>query len=128
MNREKLVASVRVLRHFIDEALGLQIEKYVLNGFELSEPLLDAAAYNTYIETIGNKADTLYLRIKEGLSEMTTYAYLESIKRLSEQFRWKEKSVMLAFDHTDEDFYGDVQGFGIHGWTGEKGLLASSSF
>ena len=107
MNREKLVASVRVLRHFIDEALGLQMNNYVLTGFELSEPLLDAAVYNTYLETVGNKADTLYLRIKEGLSEMTTYAYLESIKRLSEQFGWKEKNVMLAFDYTDEDFYGE---------------------
>lgn len=128
MNREKLVASVRVLRHFIDEALGLQMNNYVLKGFELSEPLLDAAVYNTYLETVGNKADTLYLRIKEGLSEMTTYAYLESIKRLSEQFGWKEKNVMLAFDYTDEDFYGDVQGFGIHGWTGEKGVTGKFKF
>ena len=128
MNREKLVASVRVLRHFIDEALGLQMDNYVLKGFELSEPLLDAAAYNTYLETVGNKADTLYLRIKEGLSEMTTYAYLESIKRLSEQFGWKENNVMLAFDYTDEDFYGDVQGFSIHGWTGKEGVTGKFKF
>ena len=128
MNREKLVSSVRILRHFIDEALGTQKDMHTLTGFELSEPLLDASAYNTYVETVGNKADSLYLRIKEGLTEMVTYSYLEAIKRLSERFGWKNKDVILAFDYTDEDFYGDVQGFEIHGWTGKEGVTGKFKF
>lgn len=128
INREKLVATVRRMRHFIDRGLALNYETYILTGFELSEPLLDAAAYNTYIETVGDKADTLYLRTKEGLSEMITYSYLEAIKKLSEQFDWKNKEVILAFDYTDEDFYGDVQGFDIHGWTGKSGVTGKFKF
>ena len=128
MNREKIVTSINSLRYFIDNSLALQKDKYEVTGFELSEPLLDAAAYNTYIETVGNKADTLYLRIKEALSEMSTYSYLDYIRRLSEKFDWKNKDVMLAFDYTDEDFYGDVQGFAIHGWTGKEGVTGKFKF
>ena len=128
INREKLVAAIRRMRHFIDEGLALNYETNTLTGFELSESLLDAAAYNTYIETVGDKADTIYLRTKEGLTEMVTYSYLESIKRLSEKFDWKKKKVILAFDYTDEDFYGDVQGIDIHGWTGKNGITGKFKF
>ncbi len=115
MNRNKLVFDIGILRHFINNSLGLS-RKNTVSGFELSEHLLDAVAYNTYIETIGNKSDILYLRIKEQVSGMVTYSYLDHIKRLSQKFNWKDKNFILAFDYTDEDFYGDVQGVDIHGW------------
>jgi hypothetical protein len=128
VNHERLIFNIGILRHFVNSSLGLSREKNDITGFELCEPLLDAAAYNTYIETVGNKADTLYLRTKEGLSEMTTYSYLDYIKRLSEKFDWKSKDFILAFDYTDEDFYGDVQGFDIHGWTGKQGVTGKFKF
>lgn len=128
MNSEKLVSGVRVLRHFIDGSLGLSYETHTMTGFELAEPILDATAYNTYIETVGNKADTLYLRIKDVLTEMITYEYLDCIRRWSEIFKWNSKDVILAFDYTDEDFYGDVQGFDIYGWTGEHGITGKFKF
>lgn len=127
MNREQLVSGVRVLRHFANNSLGLSRDNAV-SGFELSEPLLSAAAHNTYVETVSNKADTLYLRAKESLTEMATYAYLNCIKRWSDMFGWKNKEVILAFDHTDEDFYGEVQGFNIIGWTGEHGVTGKFKF
>lgn len=128
LNRERLVASINVLRHFINHSLALERDKHEVTGFELAEPLLDAAAYNTYVETVGNKADTLYGRCKESLTEMTTYSYLDHIRWLSDKFEWKSKDFVLAFDYTDEDFYGDVQGFSIHGWTGEKGVTGKFKF
>lgn len=128
MKHEQLSLSITILRHFINDSLGLRRETHEVTGFELSEPLLDAAAYNTYIETVGNKADTLYLRAKEGLTEMCTYSYLGYIQRLSGKFGWREKTVMLVFDYTDEDFYGDVQGFDIHGWTGKDGVTGKFKF
>jgi len=127
MKSEQLALSINGLRHFINGSLGLSRANEV-SGFELSEPLLDAAAYNTYVETVGNKADTLYLRAKESLTEMTTYSYLAYLSRLSEKFGWKEKEIILAFDYTDEDFYGDVQGFSIHGWTGKDGVTGKFKF
>jgi len=127
MNREKLVSGVRVVRHFVNTSLGLN-RSFAVSGFELSEHLLSAAAHNTYVETVSNKADTLYARAKESVTEMATYAYLDDVKYWSRQFGWKEKSVVLAFDYTDEDFYGDVQGFDIHGWTGEGGVTGKFKF
>jgi hypothetical protein len=116
MNREQIIFNIGILRHFINNSLGLERETHSVSGFELCESLLDSVACNTYIETVGNKADTLYLRLREGLTEMTTYSYLDYIKRLSQKFDWKNKEFVLAFDYTDEDFYGDVQGLEIHGW------------
>lgn len=127
MNRERLVASIRSLRHFVNNSLGLD-RGHSISGFELNESLLDAAAYNTYIETISNKADTLYLRAKESITEMTTYSYLDCIRRLSDRFCWTQKSVLLAFDYTDENFYGDVQGIAIHGWDGQDGITGKFKF
>src|SRR3989339_1236982 len=128
MKHEQLSLSIAILRHFIDGSLGTSRESHAVTGFELSESLLDAAAYNTYVETVGNKADTLYLRLKEGITEMPTYAYLDYISRLSKKFNWLEKEVILAFDYTDEDFYGEVQGFDIHGWTGKDAVTGHFKF
>lgn len=128
MNKEKIVSSIRVLRHFIDQSFNLSYETHQLTGFELNEPLLDAVAYNTYIETIGNKADTIYAHAKENLIEGITYSYINNIKILSDIFDWKTKDIILAFDYTDEDFYGEVQGFDIHGWTGKDAITGHFKF
>jgi len=129
MSKEaRLCFSLGILKHFIDNSLNLSREKHQITGYELLSPLLDAVAYNTYLETIGNKADILYLRCKESITEMTTYSYLDYMKRLSFKFDWKNKEIMLAFDYTDEDFYGDVQGFDIHGWTKKQGITGKFKF
>ena len=126
IKRTKIAQSLSTVRHFIDKSLGLSLETHNLTGFELSEPLLDAAAYNTYIETLGNKTDTIYLNTKESMNEMMTHSYLELIKRISPSFDWKSKTAMLALDYTNEDFYGEVQGFDIHGW--KKGEAVTGHF
>jgi len=128
MNREQTVSLIHSLRYFINDSLGTKRATHKISGFELTEPLLDAVAYNTYIETVGDKADTLYLRLKESLTEMTTYSYLDYIKRISEKFGWKNKEFVLAFDYTDEEFYGDVQGLDIHGWTKEGAVTGKFKF
>ena len=128
MNREKLVSTIRRFRHFIDASLGLNYEKFNLTGFELSLPLLTASSHNTYLETISDKADTIYLRVKDAISEMITYSYLESINRLSKQFDWKNRKIVLAFDYTDENFYGEVNGFDIHGSPKGNGISGTFKF
>ncbi len=128
IDNNRFVFSVGILRHFINGSLNLSRQKHLVTGFELSEPLLDASAYNTYVETVSNKADTLYLRVKENLTESTLYSYLDYIKRLSLKFDWKNKEFILAFDYTSEDYYGEVNGFEIHGWTGEHGVTGQFKF
>lgn len=59
---------------------------------------------------------------------MIEHAYLNYIKRISDNISLAEKEVILAFDYTDEDFYGDVQGFDIHGWTGKDAVTGHFKF
>jgi len=128
MDESKVVFNLGILKHFINNSLGLDYEKHKITGFELLNPLVESSAFNTYIETIGDKADTLYRRIKESPISMTTHSYLEYIRRLSAKLKLNEKEVTLAFDYTEEDFYGDVQGFDIHGWTGENAVTGKFKF
>ena len=128
MDESKVVFNLGILKHFINNSLGLDYERYNITGYELLNPIMEAAAHNTYIETIGDKADTLYRRIKESPISLTTHAYLEYIRRLSAKLKLNEKEVTLAFDYTEEDFYGDVQGFDIHGWTGENAVTGKFKF
>ncbi len=128
LNTNRMVFNNRILKHFINKSLGVSPKTNAVSGFELIAPLLESAACNTYIETVGDKADTLYLRVKESLYEMTTYSYLDYIERLSDKFSWKNKEFMLAFDYTDEEFYGDVQGLEIHGWKKEGAITGKFKF
>ena len=47
---------------------------------------------------------------------------------IGKRFNLSEQDVVLALDHTAEDFYGDVQGSWIHGWTGEEGVTGKFKF
>jgi len=113
---------------FINNALDLSYDKNSITGYELLTPLIEASAHNTYVETVSNKADTLYLRIKECLPAMTRDSYLNYLKRISPNASYYKKKVMLAFDYTDEDFFGDVQGFDIHGWTKKDAVTGKFKF
>lgn len=128
LNPDRLMAGNRVLKRFINGSLGTEDRSDVVGGFHLVPCLLEAAAYNTYVETVSNKADTLYLRLREGLSEMSTYSYLDHIRFLSQRFEWKNKEFVLAFDYTDEEFYGDVQGLDIHGWKKSNAITGKFKF
>lgn len=128
MNETKLMFNLGTLKHFINNSLDLSYDKHSITGYELITSLIEASSHNTYVETISNKADTLYLRIKECLLSMSRDAYLNYISRVSKKLKLNEKKVMLAFDYTDEDFYGDVQGFDIHGWTGKDAVTGKFKF
>ena len=93
MNETKLMFNLGGLKHFINNSLDLSYDTQGITGFELIAPLIEASAYNTYVETVSNKADTLYLRIKESLREMTTDAYLNYIQKTG--IRKKESDVSV---------------------------------
>jgi len=128
MNEDKLCFSLKMIKKHINYALGLSDDKYKITGYELLPMLLESASCNTYIETISNKSDTLYLRCKESLISIMEHAYLNYIRGVSNKFKLNEKPVILAFDYTNEDFYGDVQGFDIHGWTGKDAVMGHFKF
>jgi len=91
INETKLMFNLGTLKHFINNSLDLSYNKNSITGYELINSLTEASAYNTYIETLSNKADTLYLRIKECLPAMSRDAYLNYISRLSKKLELNKK-------------------------------------
>jgi len=128
MNEDKLIFSLKMIKKNINYALSLSDDKNSITGYNLLPILLESASCNTYIETVSNKADIFYLRCKESLISIMENAYLNYIKGISNKFKLNEKEVILAFDYTDEDFYGEVQGFDIHGWTGKDAITGHFKF
>ena len=128
MNEKRLCKSLDALMWFIDESFGIDRKDNNLNGFDFIVPLLESAAYNSYLENTSNKADTIHIRIKESLISMMENAYLSYVKRISDNISLSKKEVILAFDYTDEDFYGDVQGFDIHGWKRKDAVTGHFKF
>jgi hypothetical protein len=128
INFNKQSRSIRTLRLFIDNSLGIDVNVAHFSGFHLNLPLLEASAYNTYIETISDKSDTIYSRIKNSREDMILFSYLDLIKAISPRCGFKEKKLILAFDYTDEDFYGEVQGLEIHGTKKSDGKTGAFRF
>ena len=87
---------------------------------EYSQILADAAKYNTYVETLGNKADNLHLKIKEEYVETIHLTHSNYIKHLIKKQHFG--LVDLICDITTDDFYGKVSGLHIHPWTGKDGV------
>ena len=103
MNEKRLCKSLDALMWFIDDSLGISRKENNLNGFDFIVPFLESVAYNSYLENVSNKTDTIHLRIKESLISMVGQAYLNYIKIISKNISLSDKKVVLAFDYTEED-------------------------
>lgn len=104
--------------------LKKEVRKFLLNNLALtdedSQVLHQAAKYNTYVETISNKADMLHLKVKEEYVQSISKSYSIYVKNLIKKQRFGV--VDLICDITTENFYGEAADFYIHPWTGEKGV------
>nr|QNO44395.1 hypothetical protein NONIOKLP_00002 [Methanosarcinales archaeon ANME-2c ERB4]QNO44829.1 hypothetical protein AKKIKKOJ_00002 [Methanosarcinales archaeon ANME-2c ERB4]QNO46578.1 hypothetical protein DOHMCPNA_00002 [Methanosarcinales archaeon ANME-2c ERB4] len=128
LHRDRMFQTVRTLDTFVNRCLNLQPKGPFLSGFEYNRDLLKAAMANTYPETVGSRADSIHLAIKNVPSSNFYEEYLTSVEILGKRFKLNEKDVVLAFDYTDENFYGNVQGFWIHGWKGENAIVGKFKF
>ena len=128
IDSQRLYHTLKVLDHFINDALGLKYDPPKLSGFHYNRELLKAAVANTYVETISDQADSLHLAIESSSIDKIMTAFLSTTKVMIKPFLLKERRTMLAVDYTAEDFYGNSGGRWLHGWTGENGVKAKFSF
>lgn len=128
LGMDRLNRTLKTLDTFVDCALGLDYKGPYLSGFHYNLELLHAAVANTYAETVGSRADSLHLRIKQVPASSFYWEYLRAVGIVGTRFNLKDQEVVLAFDYTDEDFYGDVQGTWIYGWTGENAVTGKFKF
>ena len=128
INVSRLLTSLSVLERFTNESLGFSHHSPNLNGFHYNRELLRAAVANTYVETLGNRSDSLYLAIEKSSPSSMKNSLFSRISAISKQSGIKEKRCIIAFDYTTEDFYGEVNDKWIHGWTGENGVTGKYSY
>ncbi|MEM3396153.1 MAG: hypothetical protein QXD64_02335, partial [Thermoplasmata archaeon] len=125
---DRYYRTLKTLDTFVDRALELKPYSNTLSGFHYDLPLLKSAMTNTYVETVSSLADSLHLAIKQIPSSNIYWAYYNTVSVLSPRFNLSGRDVILAFDSTDEEFYGDPQGFWIHKYTGENGVRGKFKF
>ncbi len=128
VNPDRYFRTLKTLDTVLDHALELIPKGHYLSGFHYNLDLLHAAVANTYLETVGSRADSIHLAIKKLPASNIYWEYRRNVEVVGKKFKLSEQDVVLAFDYTDEDFYGDVQGMWIYGWTGEKAATGKFKF
>ena len=128
LNRERLYRSLTTLDIFVDRALHLTPKSTTLSGFNYNRDLLKASMANTYLETVGSRADSIHLAVKSVNPSDIYWAYLGTLHAMLPRTGFTEHDAVLAFDHTDEEFYGSVETAWIHNWTGEHAVTGRFKF
>lgn len=77
---------------------------------------------NTYIETVGNRADSIHLAVKSVNPSDIYWTYLNTLHTMLPRTGFQEPDAVLAFDHTDEEFCGSVETAWIRNRTGEHAV------
>ena len=95
------------IKQFVHKSLAPFSRNSTLNIEDLLYPICKAASHFTYIETIGNKADSLHKKIEQGYEETVFEAYRKLIKQLLGRKRFLP--VTIAIDFTKENFYGKTR-------------------
>ena len=124
----RIFRTMKTLDVFFDRALGIDYQSDNLTGFHYNRDFLKAAFGKTYLETVGNKADSIHLLIKNTTISTIVDAYLATVRIVGKRFSLNEQDVVLAFDYTDEKFYGKVDSLWIYGYTKEHGVTGKFKF
>ncbi len=122
------VRTLTTLDIFVDRALSLRQKSPELSGFHCNRELLRAAMANTYLETVGERADSIHLAIGKVPMSAVYYGYLKTLQVMDRRSDFSAHDAVLAFDCTDEDFYGRLNGIWMHAWTGEHAVAGKFRF
>ena len=133
INVPRLLTSLSALERFTNDALRMKHDSGYLAGFHFNLDLLSAAVANTYLEVVGSRSDSIHLAIERHPINDTITGIRDSLfSRISALSRksisGNTDPVMIAFDYTHEDFYGDRDTLWIHGWTGDHGVTGKFSY
>lgn len=129
----RILTSLSALERFTNDALRLKHDPGYLNGFHFNCELLKAAAANTYIETVVTGSDSMHLAMEhyhvtdtvKGIRD-SLFSPISALSRRS--ISENTDPIMIAFDYTHEDFYGDRDSLWIHGWTGDQAVTGRFSY
>lgn len=128
MIAERIHASLLSLEKYVNAALDLKHHSSELSGFSYNRDLLGAAVANTYIETVGSRSDSIYLRAEKSPLRRMSDSLFSRIAAITRPFHLEDARCMIAFDYTTEEFYGQRDSLWVHGWTGEHGVSGKYSY
>ena len=128
LNVNRLHRALVTVDIFMDRALCLVPKSETLSGFHYNRDLLKAAMANTYLETVGSRADSIHMAIKNVPMSYVFDEYVSTLHVLAPRTGFGMHDAVLAFDHTAEDFYGELEGTWMHSWTGEHGVTGKYRF
>ena len=128
MNLQRLLASLKTMEHFANDALELKHHSPHLSGFHYNRDMLKAAVANTYIETVSTRSDSLYLAAWNSTVDVMKDALFSRMSAITRPSHLHDKRCIIAFDYTTEDFYGKRDSLWIHGWTGDHGVTGKYSY
>ena len=126
INMGMLRTSLNALERFTNDSLKLKHHSGYLSGFHYNRDILKAAVANTYLETVGSRSDSIHLAIEKHPVTDTIAGIRESLFSMDLPLSRRSISectdhIMIAFDYTHEDFYGNRNSLWIHGGTWYKG-------
>jgi hypothetical protein len=122
LNRERVYSTLTTLDVFVDRTPCLVPKSSTLSGFHYNRDLLRSAMANRYLETVGSRADSIHMEIKNVPMAYVYAEYIRSAGIFGPRRGFAEHDAVPAFDHTDEDFYGKMEGNWMHTWTGEHAV------
>lgn len=128
INPDRLVAAARNLEIFVNDCLGMEPKTRKLSGFEYVLDLATAAVTNSYVETVADHADSLHRAIKAAPLDRIVDAYANRVAALGPKYGLGQRPVILAFDHTHEDYYGKLDSTYLHAWTGQNAVTGHWKF
>lgn len=109
----------KLLTMFLNKSFLPSGKNSTLKSADYAYFLAKASQANTYIETVGNKADSLHRRIELTYEENIIESLKMAVKKLVKKAIYGK--VTLAIDFTDEPFFGETRNFFTYGVKPEHG-------
>ncbi len=128
VSSDRYFRTLKTLDTFVDRSLELPYKGPTLSGFHYNRDMLKSAVAKTYLEIVGNRADSIHLAIKQVSISNIVREFLNTVEHLGTRFDLKKKNVVLAFDYTEEDCYGHLKGMYIYGAPKVHGVKGKFKF
>lgn len=98
VNPDRYFRTLKTLDTVVDHALELTHKGHYLSGFQYNLDLLHSSVANTYLETVGSRADSIHLAIKSVPASNIYWEYVKNVEILGKRFKLSEQDVVLAMD------------------------------
>jgi hypothetical protein len=95
VSSDRYFRTLKTLDTFVDRSLELPYKEPTLSGFHYNRDLLKSAVAKTYLETVGNRADSIHLAVKQVPISNIVREFQNTVEHLGTRFNLKKKMLFL---------------------------------